>query len=266
MSRVLITGAAGRIGTTLRRGLPQLGWTIRGLDRVNIDPVTEHEDSLIGDLGDEALLDAAMRGVDAVVHLAAIPTEAPYEEIRRHNIDGTFEVFDAARRAGVPRIVFASSIHATGFSPKQQLLRTDEPPHPDTHYGVSKVFGEMLGRMYADRYGMQVACLRIGAFEERPGWQHSMTIWLSPGDAVRLVHACLSSPDLGYAVLFGVSANTQGWLDLEPARRLGYEPKDDSEAYAANITPDGGDDPLGGFMTEPSFDAEEIEKRWASRQ
>ena len=266
MTRILVTGAAGRIGRTLRHGLTSAGYTFNSVDTRPVEDQLPDEQVFTGDISDAGLLDDAMRGVAAVVHLAAIPTEAPWEEIRAANIDGTWSVFDAARRAGVPRVVFASSVHASGFSRRTDLLRVDEPAKPDGLYGVSKVFGEALGRMYADRYGMQIACIRIGAFEDQPRNNHHRPVWLSPTDAVRLFHACLTSPDLGFAILYGVSANGQGWLDLTPARKLGYEPQDDAERYADSISAEGIADPLGGPLTEPSADADAVAARWADRR
>ncbi|MGI8868683.1 MAG: NAD-dependent epimerase/dehydratase family protein [Mycobacteriales bacterium] len=264
MSRILVTGAAGRIGRTLRHGLAAAGFTFRSIDLTAVEDPFPDEECVTGDVSDVALMTEACRDVAAVVHLAAIPTEAPWEQIRQHNIEATYAAFEAARIAGVPRVVFASSIHASGFSRRVERLGVEEVPKPDTLYGVSKVFGESLGRMYADRHGMQVACVRIGAFQDRPQDGHSRSIWLSPGDAVRLFHALLTSPDLGYAVLWGVSANGTGWLDLEPARRLGYPPHDDAE-QVTQAWADGPDDPLGGWLTGRDADPEVVAERWARR-
>jgi len=235
VTRILLTGAAGRIGAVMRAELPAFGWAVRSFDlRPLADPLPG-DDVRIGDLNDPAALADALAGVEAVVHLAAIPTEAPFDMISRANIEGTYSVFEGARRAGVGRIVVASSIHASGYSPRVPLLGVDEPARPDSFYGLRKVVGEALGRLYVDRYGMQVACLRIGAFQPRPRSPHQLAHWLSHGDAVRLVHACLSAPDLGYALLYGRSANTRGWTDLGPALALGYRPQDDSETYAEEV-------------------------------
>ena len=123
-----------------------------------------------------------------------------------------------------PRVVCASSNHAAGFTPVGAELPADLPPRPDTLYGVSKVFGEALGRYYAERYGLQVACLRIGTFTDRPRDMRTLSTWLSPDDCARLVDACLRSPDLTYAIVWGVSANTRRTWSLDAGRALGYEP------------------------------------------
>lgn len=232
-SVVLVTGAAGRLGGFLRTGLPPLGWRLRVLDRVPFeDPAAE---VVIADINDPDALDTAMQGVVAVVHLAGIPGEAPFDDICETNIRGTYQVFEAARRAGVDRVVFASSNHAVGFTPRQPLVTVETPIRPDTYYGVSKVFGEALARFYVDRHGMRVACLRIGSCFELPESVRMLATWLSPDDLVRLAHACLTAPDLTYSIVYGISANTRGWWNLDPGRALGYHPVDDAEIYAAQI-------------------------------
>jgi uronate dehydrogenase len=257
MTTVLLTGAAGTIGTTLRERLPALGWEVRGFDR---EP-TPH--GVVGDITSPADLDPAMAGVTAVVHLAGMPTEAPWPAIRDANIEGTFQVFEAARRAGVRRMVYASSNHAVGFTPVGSDQPADLPPRPDTLYGVSKAFGEALGRYYVDRYAFQVACLRIGTFEQRPTYRRSLATWLSPGDCARLVDACLRAPDLDFALVWGVSNNTRRMWSLDAGRRLGYEPQDDGEQYADDV--DDGTDPadryLGGGYTSAGYGIDEVTSR-----
>ncbi len=258
---VLLTGAAGRIGTALRDRLPALGWSLRSFDRVEVPG------GIVGDLSSAADLDAAMAGVSAVVHLAGVPTEAPWPQLRDANVDGLVNVFEAARRAGVERVVLASSNHATGFTPVRDDLPVDGPPRPDTLYGVTKVFAEALGRYYADRYAMRVACLRIGTFAERPDDVRTLSTWLSPGDATRLVDTCLRAPDLTYAVLWGVSDNTRRTWDLGPARALGYAPEDDAEHWAASLArpvPDPSDGLVGGGFTGPGFGLDEVAARAAA--
>jgi uronate dehydrogenase len=255
---VLLTGAAGTIGQALMHRLPVFGWDLRPFDR---EPIPG---GIVGDVTRPADLDAAMAGAEAVVHLAGMPTEAPWPVIREANIEGTLQVFEAARRAGVPRVVYASSNHAVGFTPLADDLPADLPPRPDTLYGVSKVFGEALGRYYVDRYGMRVACLRIGTFEDRPSHPRSLLTWLSPDDAARLVDACLRSPSLEYALVWGISANTRRAWSLAAGRALGYEPHDDAEDHLAEI-PDAEPHPsdiyLGGGFTSDGFGIDEVLSR-----
>jgi uronate dehydrogenase len=255
---VLLTGAAGRIGTALRERLPALGWRLRCFDR------TPLPGGITGDVCSPADLDAALAGVDAIVHLAGQPTEAPWPVIREANVEGTVQLFEAARRAGVGRVVFASSNHAAGFTPQTGELPADVAARPDTLYGVSKVFGEALGRYYADRYGLRVACLRIGTFADRPTDLRGLSTWLSPDDAARLVDACLRAPELSYAIVWGVSANTRRSWSLAAGRALGYEPHDDAEEYThelAGLEPAPGDQYVGGGFTSAEYGIDEVTSR-----
>jgi hypothetical protein len=207
----------------------------------------------------------ACRNAAAVVHLGGVSTEAPWRQILEMNIDGTYAVFEAARRAGVGRVVYASSNHAVGFSPRADFPVPDYAfPVPDSYYGVSKAAGESLASLYHSRYGLDAICIRILTCAERPPTIRALSTWLSPDDAGRLFEACLSAPSPGFRVVFGVSANTRGgWVSLDEARALGYEPRDDAEVYAAEVIAANGEpdpaDPvlahLGGEFTLPGRDA-----------
>lgn len=237
---VLVTGAAGRMGGFLRAGLPACGWRLRLLDRV---PTPGARDALVADIGDRDALDRAMDGVCAVIHLAAVAgTGASFDEVKAANIAGTYEVMTAACRTGVPRMIFASSNHANGFAPRSAPVRPGLGDRPDSYYGASKVFGEALGRLYADRHGLRVACLRIGSCRDRPHTPRALATWLSPADLIRLVTACLTSERIGYTVVYGISRNTRRWWDLEPGEAIGYFPQDDAESFAAEVLgPSGGE-------------------------
>jgi uronate dehydrogenase len=261
--KVLVTGAAGNIGRIVCAGLNARGWKVRGLDRESLDGVDGLSDPpVVADVRDAKAVRAAIAGVDAVVHLAGIAAEAPFEDILANNIEGTFQVFDAARRAGVRRVVFASSNHAVGYTPRADTLPVDVPPRPDTYYGVSKIFGEALGRLMVDRYGLEVVCLRLGRWKQYPETVRELSIWISPADGVRLVAAALTAPDVDFAVVYGISANTRAWWDLAPARALGYLSVDDAEEYAdrirgADAEPDRSDPEwarVGGAFAGPAFD------------
>lgn len=256
MTTVLVTGAAGRIGRYLRASLPGLGFRLRLLD---LEAIPDEPDAVRGDINDEEAMRKAVEGVDAVVHLAGVIHPAdPFEIVLSANIAGTYRVFETARLAGVERLVFASSNHANGFTPRAAGSSRVGGDRPDSFYGVSKLFGESLGRYYHDRYGMKVACLRIGSCFDRPGNPRALATWLSPGDCSRLVAACLTAPHLGYAVLYGVSRNHRRYWDLAPAEALGYEPFDDAEIYAGEILAEQGgidpstpDEPQGGKGVRP---------------
>jgi len=233
--RVLITGAAGRIGQALRDGLRGRYGALRLTDAVDPGAARDGEEIILADLTEIGGLMEAMRDVDAVVHLGALADEADYEAIRRVNLDGTFHVFEAARVMGVRRVVFASSIHAVGFYPRGERIGPDVPTRPDSLYGVSKVFGEAVGRLYADKYGLEVACVRICSFQERPRDRRHLSTWLSPRDAVQLTQRCLEAPELGFRIVAGISRNTRAWMTPEGWAEIGYEPQDDAEQYARDV-------------------------------
>ncbi len=264
MPTILITGAAGQIGTMLRSRLARPGRTLRLLDVLPM-AAGPGEEAVTASVTDLTAMTRACDGADAVIHLGGIPSEAPWDRILDVNINGAYVVFEAARRAGVPRVVFASSNHAVGFSPRSQFPVPDYAfPAPDTYYGVSKAAGEALAALYSRRYGMDAICVRILSCFARPANVRMLSTWLSPDDAGRLFDACLTAPSPGFRVVFGVSANSRGgWVSLAEARALGYEPRDDAESYAAEVIAAHGeldpDDPaaryLGGEFTFPALDA-----------
>ncbi|MFI9353407.1 NAD-dependent epimerase/dehydratase family protein [Streptomyces lydicus] len=261
---VLLTGAAGGLGTLMRELLPPHGYRLRLFDRRPVDTTEGEPAAITAELADKKALREAVRGVDAIVHLAGISLEAPFEKILRANIEGTYQVYEAAREAGVRRVVFASSNHAVGFTPRppdgSAAIPVGTPRRPDTYYGLSKGFGEDLASLYWDVHGIETVSLRIGSCFPVPTSVRMLSIWLSPADCARLLHAALTAPDVGHTVVYGSSANTRLWWDLSSARALGYEPQDDSEPYAAELlAAQGALDPadpahahLGGaFCTDP---------------
>jgi NAD(P)-dependent dehydrogenase (short-subunit alcohol dehydrogenase family) len=257
-----MTGAAGRIGTMLRPRLAAPGRTLRLLD---VAPLTAGpgEEVVQASVTDLDAMTAACAGTDAVVHLGGLAGPDPWDRILDVNINGGYVAFEAARRAGVGRVVFASSNHAVGFAPRASFPVPDYAfPAPDTYYGVSKVAIEALAAMYHHRYGMDAICVRILTCADRPVNARALATWLSPDDAGRLFEACLTAPRPGYRVIFGVSANTRGgWVSLNEAKSLGYEPRDDAEAYADQVLAQAEADPddpvlryLGGEFTLPEMD------------
>ncbi|MFJ2057357.1 NAD-dependent epimerase/dehydratase family protein [Streptomyces sp. NPDC087908] len=233
---VLLTGAAGGVGTLMRELLPLLGHELRLLDAV---PVPGAPDAITADLADRPALREAVRGVDAIVHLAGISLESTFDKIMAANIAGTCNLYEAAREEGVPRVVFASSNHAVGFT---RVPRAGDPPvpvetphRPDTFYGLSKCFGEDLAQLYWDLHGVETVSVRIGTLFAEPASVRELSTWLSPADGARLLHAALTAEDVAHTVVYGSSANTRAWWDLSSARALGYDPQDDSEVYAERI-------------------------------
>jgi uronate dehydrogenase len=233
---ILVTGAAGIVGTMLRPRLARPGRTLRLLD---IRPLTAGpgEEVIQASATDLDAMTEACRGADAVIHLAGLSGESSWERIRDVNIEGGYVAFEAARRAGVPRVIFASSNHAVGFTPRDRFPVPDYTfPAPDTYYGVSKVATEALAALYHHRYGLDAICIRILTCFPEPPDRRSLSTWLSPDDAGRLFEACLTAERPGFRVVFGVSANTRGgFVSLDEAKALGYEPRDDAEVYAEQI-------------------------------
>ncbi|MFC8665636.1 NAD-dependent epimerase/dehydratase family protein [Streptomyces sp. NPDC057199] len=263
---VLLTGAAGGLGTLMRGLLPAYGYELRLLDLL---PIDGEPGAVTADLGDKEALREAVRGVDAIIHLAGISLESTFEKILKANIEGTYNLYEAAREEGVRRIVFASSNHAVGFAPHPEgeaphapetLIPIDTPRRPDTFYGLSKSFGEDLAQFYWDKHGLETVSVRIGSCFMEPTSVRMLSVWMSPGDGARLFHAALTAEDVEHTVAYGSSANTRLWWDLTTARGLGYEPQDDSEQYAEKLIAEQGElDPrnpdhtrLGGhFVTNP---------------
>ena len=229
--RILITGAAGAIGTALRAGL-RARW--RKLRLTDIRPVADlagNEEFVAADVTDRAAVETLVRDVRAVVHLAGMVGTYTLEDLFRLNARGLFDVFEAARLAGVERIVFASSNHAFGFYPISEKVSPALPPRPDTHYGVFKVWGETLLQYYYDRYGIRSVSLRIGTYRTLPIDQRSLATWLSPGDVARLVDAALRHPDPGCLVVNGYSNNTRIKTFDPNWEFLGYRPQDNAEDH-----------------------------------
>jgi nucleoside-diphosphate-sugar epimerase len=253
--RVLITGAEGTIGTILRQHLA---------DRYHLSALTRDPapfPSHVADVADLEAIAPAFAGVDAVVHLAASSAvETPWAEILPNNLVGTYNAFEAARRAGVGTVVFASSNHTIGgyeLDGAPDLYELDDPRaydhaaelRPDSLYGVSKVYGEALGRLYADQYGLRVVCLRIGSVraEDNPTSPSVLTsgpamlqgltpeqrrkrmraTYLSHRDCAQLVSRALDAADVRFAVVYGISNNPRQFWDISHAREvLGYAPQD----------------------------------------
>jgi uronate dehydrogenase len=233
MKTLLITGAAGDVGTHLRRELAGK-YRIRASDLRPIEKVAQ-EATMRADISKLADALRITKGVDAVVHLGGYSVEGPWEAILGANIVGCYNVFEAARRNGVKRILFPTSNHATGFYRRDQTIDHRVYPKPDSRYGVSKVFGEALGSLYADKYGMQVFCMRLGNVNPAPIDKRRLSLWLSPRDLAQLVSIGIDHPDIRFEIVYGISANKRAWYDNSNAYRLGYRPQDDSEIHAAQI-------------------------------
>ncbi len=234
MKTLLITGAAGDVGTHLRRELASR-YRIRASDLRNLKQKFEDQTFMRADISKLSDALRITKGVDAVVHLAGYSVEGPWAGILNANIVGCYNVFEAARRNGVKRILFPTSNHATGFYRRDHTIDHRVYPKPDSRYGVSKVFGEALGSLYADKYGMQVFCMRIGNVGPAPIDKRRLSIWFSPRDLAQLVTIGIEHPQIRFEIVYGVSNNKRSWYDNANAHRLGYRPQDDSEGQAAQV-------------------------------
>jgi uronate dehydrogenase len=234
MKTILITGAAGDVGTHLRRELAGK-YVLKVSDLRPLKKVNKEEIFLRADISKFSDALRITKGVDAVVHLGGYSVEGPWQGILSANIVGCYNVFEAARRNGVKRILFPTSNHAVGYYRRDQTIDHRVYPRPDSRYGVSKVFGEALGSLYADKYGMQVFCMRIGNVGPAPIDKRRLSIWFSPRDLAQMVSIGIEHPDIRFEIVYGVSKNTRSWYDNSNAYRLGYKPRDDSEAYATDV-------------------------------
>jgi len=251
-SRLLLTGAAGGLGKVLRDKLKANCDILRLSDIAELGSARSGEEITPADLADAAAVDGIVAGSDAIVHLGGFSVEGPFQAILQSNIVGTYHLYEAARKHGVRRIVFASSNHVTGFYRQGETIDATFPPRPDGIYGLSKAFGEDLSRLYFDRYGIETACLRIGSSYPEPKDRRMLATWLSYDDLHRLVTACLTTPVLGHTIVFGMSDNAVTWWDNRCARHVGYRPADSSDlfraaVYARTPAPDL-DDPAARFQ------------------
>jgi uronate dehydrogenase len=261
--RLLVTGAAGNMGRLLRPRLARPGRTLRLVDIAPQEDAGPDEEVVTASVTDPTAMAAACAGVDALLHLGGLSVEAPWREILAVNVDGTHTLLEAARQAGVRRVILASSNHAAGYYTREEAppdgLPADVPARPDTYYGVSKAATEALGRLYADRFGLSVVCVRIGTCFPEPGSVRGLSTWMSPDDGARLVEAALAVSDPGFRLVWGISRNTRRWWSLAEGEAIGYHPVDDAERYAAQYLdgsePDPGDPVLrylgGQFLGVP---------------
>ncbi|MDQ2093396.1 NAD-dependent epimerase/dehydratase family protein [Rhodalgimonas zhirmunskyi] len=233
--KILITGAAGRLGTELRRGLVPLAESLVIADKVACEDVQPHEEMKVFDLADEAAVMAAAEGCDAIVHMGGAPFERPWQDVLDSNIRGSYHIYEAARAHGVRRVVYASSVHAIGYRRLDEGMRGDAPPRPDSLYGVSKCFVEALASLYWDKFGIESGCIRIFSSFPEPADRRMLWSWLSFDDMVRLVSSCLTAPHLGFTIAAGMSDNKVKPVDMSNAGHIGYAPQDSSEPYREKV-------------------------------
>jgi uronate dehydrogenase len=267
MKRVLITGAAGEIGTRLRVLLKPIYPQLVTSDVRRPADLRAAETFAQVDLADAAAVDELCRGIDGIVHLGGKSIEGTWDEILHSNIIGCYNLFEGARKAGVKRIIFASSNHAVGFHERETTISGDVVPRPDSRYGVSKLFGEGIGALYAYKHGIGVTSLRIGNFADAPIDVRRLSIWLRPDDLVRLIRIGLERPGIVYEVFYGISDNERAWFDNRRAVALGYAPEGRSEPYAEAVIaaePKDGKSPVAEHYQGGTFCAAEYSADFAT--
>lgn len=260
--KILLTGAAGGLGKALRERLKANCTVLRLSDVQAFGEAAAGEEVILADLSDAAAVSQMVEGVNAIVHLGGMSVEGPFGPILQANILGVYNLYEAARKHGVKRVVFASSNHVTGFYRQDETITADHPARPDGMYGLSKAFGEDLSRFYFDRYGIETACVRIGSSFAEPKDRRMLATWLSFDDLHRLITACLTTPVLGHSIIFGMSDNAATWWDNSRARHVGYRPQDSSDifreaVFARTSSPDLKDPVVqyqgGGFVVAGPF-------------
>ncbi|NBA95478.1 NAD(P)-dependent oxidoreductase [Pseudomonas sp. R5(2019)] len=235
-NRLLLTGAAGGLGKVLRLRLKGCAEVLRISDISPMSPAISPQEEIVPcDLADKSAVHALVEGVDAIVHFGGVSVERPFEEILGPNICGVFHIYEAARRHGVKRIIFASSNHVIGFYKQDQTIDAHAQRRPDSYYGLSKSYGEDMATFYFDRYGIETVSIRIGSSFPEPQNRRMMSTWLSFDDLTQLVERALYAPNVGHTVVYGASNNLNVWWDNRFAAHLGFEPKDSSEVFRDKV-------------------------------
>ena len=235
MKKLVLTGAAGRLGSYLREPLTKMCDELVSTDRAaEIGKTYPGETYVQADLGDLAAMEAVLEGADMVVHFGAIGDEAPWDDILQSNIIGAYNVWEAAYRKGVRRVVYASSVHAVGMHVKTDVIGLDAPHKPDTYYGLAKCFCEDLASLYWDKRGVESVCMRIFSCAQVNN-ARSLGTWLSYDDLIHLVERSIDTPVVGFTKVWGLSNNDRIVADNSKAAHLGYRPKDNAEVFAKDI-------------------------------
>lgn len=237
----------------LRGSVPVL----RLSDVVQMDPAERGEEVVRCDLADAEATRRLCEDVDAILHLGGRSTEAPWPAILSANIVGAINLWEGARLGGVERILFASSNHVIGLYPRGAKLDEKALLRPDSRYGASKAFGEDLAALYALKHGIRAFCMRIGSCFEKPTNARMLSTWLSFADFERLIRVGLAA-DYRFEIVYGQSRNRRAWWDNSNAYRLGYDPRDDAEAFADEVEGIVDGNPLsdgfqGGGFVPPDF-------------
>jgi uronate dehydrogenase len=235
MTKVALSGADGQLGRFLRPRLLAQGVDLRSAGRDPLEPLRAGEDLTHGDLRDPENVDALLRAVDVLIHMAGTSVERPLPEIIENNLVALHAVYEGARRHGVKRVVFASSNHSIGMHEVTDKLGPDCDFRPDGFYGLSKMWGEGLARLHWDKHGIESVCVRIGSALERPTEMRHLSTWFGLEDLMQFIHCCINTPNVGFVTAWGVSNNTRSYWTPTGCARLGYQPVQNSEDFAASI-------------------------------
>ncbi len=235
MKKIILTGAAGRLGSYLREPLSKLADELVSSDIVHdIGKLYRGEKYICADLTKYDEIHALLSDADMVVHFGAHPDEAPFEQLLGPNFIGAYNIWEAAFQNGVRRVIYASSIHAVGMYPKTEFIGTDVPHRPDSFYGLAKCFAEDLARMYWEKRGLEAVCLRIISCAQVTS-PRALGTWLSYDDLIHLVTRAVDAPITGFSIIYGASNNDRAGVDNSTAQFLGYRPKDNAEQFSAKI-------------------------------
>ena len=236
LKKIVLTGAAGHLGGICRKPLAAMCEELVSSDIAEgIEDLAENERYVRADIGEMDAMMSLLEGAEMVVHFGSIPDEAPWEKILHSNLLSAYNIWEAAYRHGVRRIVYASSIHAVGMYPKQQFIDTEVPHRPDTFYGLAKCFTEDLASLYWDKRGLECVAMRIYSASGKPGNSRAIGSFLSDRDMIQLVEKSVTSPTVGFTVVYGVSNNDRCPVDNSKASFLGFRPQDNAEDWAAEI-------------------------------
>jgi uronate dehydrogenase len=258
---VVMTGAGGGVGKMTRPHLVGAFDEMIVSGRRPVDDLHPGETFVQADLGDMAAMERLLEGADGIIHLGGQAVEADWDTVQAANITGLYNTYEACRRQGVKRIVFATTNHVVGFYRRQRTIDHQVMPRPDSRYGASKAFGEALGRLYADKHGLRIFNIRIGNVGPEPLDLRRLAVWISERDMAQLFRIGLTHPDIHYEVVFGGSRNVRSWWDNSNAYRLGYQPEDEAEDHAEAVHAaalQSPDDPVSAQFQGGSFAAAEF--------
>jgi uronate dehydrogenase len=231
IDKLLVTGARGGVATLIRPMLATIAKSVRLSDLSDVEELDEHEESCIADLSNYEEVKRAVAGTTAVLHLGGLSTEHSWEDILPANIIGVHNLYRAALNTDHPRILFASSNHAVGAYRFSETIDSNALPKPDSYYGVSKVFGEAVARMYFDKYGIETAIVRIGSCFPEPKDPRMLYTWFSANDLVSLIKKVYEAETLGCPIIYGVSNNSRSFWDNNLTSHLGWKPEDSADLF-----------------------------------